>query len=348
MRDLDAGYSVEVDRVDENIWYQLLDQFDDANIYQTWAYGMVRSGQQNISHLEVKKQGRVVAIAQSRIVKVPVIGVGIAYIMWGPLWRLKGDRPNGTVFRQAIRALRNEYAGKRGLLVRLYPALFEEDHAWLLPVLEEEGFVKRKEKGSSRTVLMDLAAPMEELQKGLRPHWQRELKVAAKQQLEVTEGEEDSLFESFIEMYKEMVERKKFQEPNNIYEFREIQRQLPREYRMKLMLCRSSDGICSGLVCSAIGSAAIYLFGATSIVGLKRRGSYLLQWKLIERLKAAHVSQYDLNGINPEANPGTYKFKSDLAGEKGKEVRFLGRFESCENRISSICVNMGEKLRSIC
>jgi vancomycin resistance protein VanK len=113
------------------------------------------------------------------------------------------------------------------------------------------------------------------------------------------------------------------------------------------MLCRSDDGICAGLICSAIGSTALYLFGATSTTGLKRRGSYLLQWKLIERLKEAHVPQYDLNGINPETNPGTYKFKSDLAGEKGRDVRFLGRFDACENKFSVICVNIGERLRSI-
>jgi lipid II:glycine glycyltransferase (peptidoglycan interpeptide bridge formation enzyme) len=92
----------------------------------------------------------------------------------------------------------------------------------------------------------------------------------------------------------------------------------------------------------------MYLFGATSTMGLKRRGSYLLQWKLIQRLKEAHVRQYDLNGINRETNPGTYKFKSDLAGEKGREVRLVGCFESCENMISSVSVNVGERLTAVC
>ena len=74
MRELDTGYSSEVDSVDEESWYGLLRQFDDANIYQTWAYGLVRNGRQNISHLLVKEGGKVVAVAQSRIVKTPLIG----------------------------------------------------------------------------------------------------------------------------------------------------------------------------------------------------------------------------------------------------------------------------------
>ena len=81
----------------------------------------------------------------------------------------------------------------------------------------------------SRTILMDLSPSLDDLRQGLRPHWQRELKVADKQKLEIIEGREDELFEMFIEMYREMVARKKFSEPNDIKEFRTIQRQLPQD-----------------------------------------------------------------------------------------------------------------------
>jgi lipid II:glycine glycyltransferase (peptidoglycan interpeptide bridge formation enzyme) len=144
-----------------------------------------------------------------------------------------------------------------------------------------------------------------------------------------------------------MVARKKFNEPNDIDEFRAIQRQLPQELKMKIMLCRSGEGICAGLISSAIGGTAIYLFGATSTAGMKSRGSYLLQWKFIEWLKLNLVPQYDLNGINPEANPGTYKFKSDLAGDKGRDVCFLGRFESCDSLVSLACISVGERVKSM-
>ena len=140
---------------------------------------------------------------------------------------------------------------------------------------------------------------------------------------------------------------KKFREPNDIQEFREIQRRLPVEFKMKILLCRSPEGLCAGVIASRIGGTAVYLFGATSSTGMKSRGSYMLQWRLIEWLKETGAPRYDLNGINPEANPGTYKFKRDLAGEKGREVRFLGRFEACENMVSFACVSIGERLRAI-
>lgn len=347
MRKLDEGYSSEVDAVDEKEWYRLLHQFDDANMYQTWAYGQVRNGRRNISHLLVKEQGRVIAVAQSRIVKAPLIGAGIAYVMWGPLWRQREARADAEVFRQAIRALRNEYVCRKGLLLRIYPILFDDDAPCFLSILAEEGFTRAGAEQGSRTIIMDLNRPLDELRQELRPHWQRELKVAEKQKLEIVEGSEDELFERFIEMYREMVARKKFREPNDIDEFRTIQERLPVESKMKIMLCRSNEGMCAGLICSVVGGTAIYLFGATSAAGLKSRGSYLLQWKLIEWLKRGLVPRYDLNGINPETNPGTYKFKRDLAGDKGRDVHFLGRFESCESMVSLACVSVGERLRPI-
>ena len=44
-------YQIEVDRVKEAEWSELMSRFDDANIYQTWSYGAVRWQQKNLSHL---------------------------------------------------------------------------------------------------------------------------------------------------------------------------------------------------------------------------------------------------------------------------------------------------------
>ncbi|MFI5073287.1 MAG: hypothetical protein ACHP8A_20675, partial [Terriglobales bacterium] len=86
-RDLEEGYVSEVDSVDELNWDEVLGRFEDANIYQTWSYDESRFGRKNISHLLLKRGGEVVATAQARIVKLPFIKAGIAYVRWGPLFR---------------------------------------------------------------------------------------------------------------------------------------------------------------------------------------------------------------------------------------------------------------------
>ena len=49
-----SEYDVEVDGVDEQQWETLLKDFSDATIYQTWSYGAVRWGSENLSHLTLK------------------------------------------------------------------------------------------------------------------------------------------------------------------------------------------------------------------------------------------------------------------------------------------------------
>ena len=87
MTQIDKSYSVEIDSVDKDRWYNIINNFSDANIYQTWAYDEIRFGKEKMSHLIVKKDDKIVAAVQVRIVKIPVIKKGIAYVLWGPLWK---------------------------------------------------------------------------------------------------------------------------------------------------------------------------------------------------------------------------------------------------------------------
>jgi lipid II:glycine glycyltransferase (peptidoglycan interpeptide bridge formation enzyme) len=340
-RELAPGYGVQVDAVDEARWYRVLEGFDDASIYQTWAYDEARAGRSNISHVLLEKDGEVVAAAQARIAKLPVVSAGIAYIRWGPLWRRKSRALDAATFRQAIRALRNEYACRRGLVLRLRPLLFRERSPELASVLDEEGYALGT-GAAERTLRLDLTKTTDELRKGMRQHWRRYLKVAERSDLSVVEGSDGVLFDEFIGIYRELVSRKAFAEPNDIREFRAIQERLPLPLRMKVLLCKEDGRLCSGLICSAMGDTAIYLYGATSDAGLKSRGSYLLHWRLIEWLKAAGIRTYDLHGINPVTNPGTYKFKTDLCGSNGEDVHFLGQFDACSSVLSYSCVALGD------
>ena len=345
MRELDAGYASQVDAIDEPTWCRILEQFEDANIFQTWSYGAVRYGHGNFSHLVLKERGGVAAVAQARIVRLSVIGVGIAYVRWGPLWRRRDTAIDVEIFRQTIRALRNEYVGERGLVLRLYPVLFEEDGLRFLPILKEEGFSALDRERRNRTILIDLRRPLEELRRGLRPHWQRHLKAAERNGLVIAEGSEDELLQTFLDIYRETVARKRFVGPDDTDQFSRIQRALPGNLKLRVMLCRAGDTVCAGLVCSAMGTTAIYLLGATGDEGLKTRGSYLLHWKLIEWLKRSGFAAYDLHGIDPAKNPGTYRFKHDLGGDNAREVCFLGRFDSSANVLSASFVACGEALR---
>jgi hypothetical protein len=342
-RELDPGYTSEIDTVDEKTWCQILQEFDDANIYQTWSYASVARGGRNLSHLILKKQGTLAAVAQARIAKVPFLNIGIAYIRWAPLWRRCGTEPNIDIFRQALRALRNEFVCKRRLVLRLFPNLFDDDSPCFSAILAEEGFSSTKEP-RARTILMDLRPPLEDLRGGMKRNWRRNLKVAEESGLEVLEGSGEGLLETFIGIYKETLSRKKFLGPNEVNQLKLIQVRLPESLKMKIMLCRSGDDVCAGLVWSEIGTMGVELFAATTNAALENRASYLLRWKLIEKLRQNHFAVYNLNGINPITNPGVYKFKSELVGNHGKDIYFLGRFDSHCRPLSYLCVECADRL----
>jgi hypothetical protein len=340
------GFTAEVDAADKTQWFEVTREFTDANLFQTWPYEVVRSGPANVSHLLLKHNGSVVAAAQTRIVRLPYLRFGMAYIRWGPMWQKQNGTPDKEVFRQIVRALRNEYVCRRRLAVRLLPHFFDDDNGSYRRVLEEEGYVLQDGNGQYKTIIMDIRPSMEQLYRGLHQKWRNCLNSARKHGLELLEGHDEALFEAFEPIYSEMQDRKQFVNYNDFSQFRRIQNELPVADKMKIVLCKVEGEVCAGAICSALGDTGLYLFGATSNRGMKTNGSYLVHWRIIEWLKQLGCQWYNLNGINPLKNQGTYRFKSRLAGVHGREVDFLGQFDAYGNAAARFIVGLGDALRA--
>src|SRR5579862_1635062 len=122
---LQNTFQAEIDRASSSEWAAMLDLFHDANLYQTWSYGAVRWGAVNLSHLVVKKNGKVMAIAQLRIVRSAIPKLGIAYLRWGPLWERRGEQSILDTAAYTAQILEQEYVRKRGLLLRVLPNAFD-------------------------------------------------------------------------------------------------------------------------------------------------------------------------------------------------------------------------------
>jgi len=322
-------YRAEFDAVSRGTWHNLLAQFADANLYQTWDYDAVRCGERNLSHLVLKCGEEVVALAQARLVRIPALGWGAAYVRWGPLWRRRGRPDDPKAFCMALRALRNQYAGRRGLFLRVFPLAFATNSGSPTEVPAAEQFVPAPNETPQQTILMNIEAPLADLRKGFHQKWRNCLNHAERNSLVVRQGNDDLLFADFIPLYKQLVTRKQFVEPNNIFEFKRIQQCLPNPFKMCIFLCNENGALTGGAICSAMGDTGLYLFGATNELGLKNKGAYLLQWHALQWLKDQGCKYYNLNGINPVKNAGSYHFKAGLGAKSGHELPYLGRFDSC-------------------
>ena len=145
-----------------------------------------------------------------------------------------------------------------------------------------------------------------------------------------------------------MHKRKNFAEFVDMKEMMLIQENLPEEISMRVLLTKFEGEPVGGLAFATIGDTGLPLIAGTGNKGLKLNCSYLLWWKIIEYLKKHGCRWLDVGGINQERNPGGYIFKTGVAGKNGKEVRFLGQFDACENKVSLFIIKTTDKLREIC
>jgi len=338
------SYSAEVDEVDKGDWSQLLNRFEDASIYQTWSYGSIRWGDKNLSHLVLKKQGNVVAAAQVRIIKVPFLKSGVAHIRWGPLWRIRGEERELENLREIVKSLREEYVVRSRLFLRVIPNEIEDGDDVVSMIYRKEGF--RWTGSSYRTLLLDLTKSVDELRSGLRRKWRQSLGYGEKRKLEVIEGSNEELYGSALKIYEEMVGRKKFEEFVDQKQLKAIQRDLPKELKMNVMICQFEGVPVAAIACSAIGDTGLPLLAATGGKALKLNASYVLWWRMMSWLKEYGCQWLDVGGIDPDKNPGGYTFKSGLANKYGKDIEYIGQFDACESHFSRILFKFGEVARS--
>lgn len=334
--------AVRVDDVDASEWSSLLTGFADASIYQSRAYGSVHWGERQLSHLLLERDGKVVSLAQVRIVKLPVLQKGIAYIRWGPLCRPRGGAFDPQLLRDVTQALIKEYVERRGLLLRMIPPAFTDDPfagEWR-SVWHSLGLSVNDRLHTEHTQRVDLVPALEVLRGNLRQRWRNYLKSAEKSGFSVREGTSIEFYDQFLAAYKEMMARKRFETTVDVNEFRQVQMELPEPLRMRVFLCEQGGKLLNALVVAAAGDTGIYLLAATSGEGLNFKGAHLLQWRAIEWLKSQGFRWYDLGGINPEKNPGVFQFKNGLGGQ---DARQIGVFEHCGNPVSTLCVKTAEQ-----
>lgn len=321
-------FSYVLGAAEEESWYRVLDVFQDATIFQTIAFCRAKAPGARLEQLIVRRGPDVVAAALVRLVPIPFTGTSIAYALWGPLFhRWGGDRDHAALMH-ALKILRDEYVVKRGLGLRIAPLLTREDDTGWRSTLRDLGYRPVAPSIGKHTIVVGLERPLDQLRRGLDQKWRNLLNSAERNQLEVREGDDDALFELFLDVYREMLARKQLAEPGDIRSFRATHAALPDRFKLKVFVALEDGKASAAVICSAIGGRGLFMFGATSASGMQNRASYLLQWRVIEWLKERRCTVYDLHGSDAEANPGVYRFKMGLCGKNGREVEMLGHFEA--------------------
>jgi lipid II:glycine glycyltransferase (peptidoglycan interpeptide bridge formation enzyme) len=282
-----------------------------------------------------------VGLASVRVKRLRGARTGVAYVAGGPLVRHRGaDAPRARL-EAVLAALKEEYADRRRLVLRVAPAIGEEPwNAAQDECMRAAGFRPGAHLRPYRTIMVDLDRPLGDIRKGLAKKWRNLLGNAERQGLRVTQGVRPELFDEFVPLFDELVARKAFAVDLGAGFYGRLQRRLPEAERLHVAIASLDGRRAAGVVASMHGDTAVYLLGASNDLGRRTNAAYLLQWQVIEAAAARGCRWYDLGGIDPEANPGVHRFKERMGGT---DMVAAGPYEFAPGRVRRVAVRAAER-----
>nr|WP_154597302.1 peptidoglycan bridge formation glycyltransferase FemA/FemB family protein [Aeromicrobium senzhongii] len=174
----------------------------------------------------------------------------------------------------------------------------------------------------------------EDVLAGMNQQWRRNIRKAAKQGVEVTEGGRDDLVD-FHRVYVETAERDHFT-PRPLSYFQTMWDAMTAEdpQRLRLYLGRHEGDLVAATTLVQVGTHAWYSYGASTTAKREVRGSNAVQWQMIRDSLAAGAEVYDLRGItdtidSDDPHVGLLQFK---VGTGGEAVEHLGEWDLPINR----------------
>ena len=335
---------LKVQYISQEQWQSMACRFVDFTYRQSWGFGVACASRLGATsdHVGIWDGEELLGLADVRV-KQALPGIGIAYVNGGPLacGSLDDDAAHDRRFAGCVMALRDEYVGNRRCLLRIRPA--PRANGWMerqAAVLMAQGFCPRACERPYRTMLVDLAPPLDVIRKALDQKWRNALNRAEKNGLTISQGVDGEIFAKFCRLFAEMSRRKAFPVDLAPAFYMRLQEMLPDHERFRVVLAEYEGQAVSGHVSSLLGDTCVYLLGASTEMGLQSKASYLLQWHTIKSAQENGCRWYDLGGIDPAENPGVYHFKK---GMSGVEVAVPGPFERSPGGIRSLLVAAGER-----
>jgi hypothetical protein len=341
------GNHFRVDGFTSEEWQKYGTTFPCYNVHQSWAYGEAHSRGvlKYISRAILFQGDRPVVMAQFRITRIPLIGMGVASALWGPLWRYDEDLSSAEDhLAEFLAEVRNEYGIKQGLHIRfdLRSTYSEEKDTRLAQIFEQQGFHFNPNVRQYRTIILDLSLGLDILHANLDKKWRQELRYSEKAGLKMESGSSVELFDRFRKVYDEMWSKKTFKTGIDLDAIRRTQEIADLRERLLIWVAQHhGDDIGAG-VFSVLGNSIIYFLAATSpTLRQKANPGYSIMWASVCKAKELGLRWYDLGGLTDIPDSNIDKFKTRMTG---RYTIFPGRFEHTASAKFAGILNIGEKL----
>lgn len=316
-------------------WDEILENFEDSSLEQCAHYARARWPRRDEAGPVVRdKHGNPVAMARVATARLPIIGGGVAYVKFGPVWRRRGDALEPARYREAIGAIVDLYVRRRGLLLTVHPRPHPEAQEIETQILKEFGFRQRRPSADRHRYIVKLIANESERRSALGTNWRRNLVKAEREGFRVAEESSVNAILSFQSLHAEMVARKNASQSDPIHLLARLVADLPSQLKPRIFLASLTGEVVAGAVVARHGDVAYYLYGATSDRGVAVRAGYFLQWHITGLLADEGAELYDLGGA--VGSHGLERFKQGLLGKAAQPVEMAGEWDFWEGTVGRL------------
>ncbi|MCA9433764.1 MAG: GNAT family N-acetyltransferase, partial [Candidatus Omnitrophica bacterium] len=311
-------------------WIDLSNQFPSMNIYQRWDYAELHSGGKNRSVIRAGLfDGQIpLALAQMRVKKLPILGVGVAELEWGPLYR-------GTEELKAfLGALKNEVNNRLGYELRVHPksTYHDEGDAFVRGALEDLDFEWDSGERPYQTVILDLGPDLEDLYGNLHGSWRRQHRKAERSGLVLVSGSAVEFFDRFSGVYDQMWQSKQFITGVRHPIIREMVEKSSEKETFHISIASLGERDVGASISVQCGDSLLYFLGASAPdLSDDCQPGYLLHWNNVTHAKQAGLAWYDLGGI-VDTGEGVNRFKRGMGA---RDVVFPGCFVAGGKKMTS-------------
>ena len=196
-----------------------------------------------------------------------------------------------------------------------------------------------------RTVWIDLSMGRDQLWGALDSQWRYGARSAGRAGVVVEQSRDFEDVTRFYGLCEQISKDKKFALPGSEPLLRALSAAPPSaDAEARLFVARFDGNLAAGAMVLRCGRSLHYFWGATDRRFSKQRPSEAVQWGIIEWAVENGLETYDLEGIDPENNMGTYQFKMKMGG---KEIDLPGKCAYPLNSTGRIAVRVGQWLGKI-
>ena len=309
-------------------WDGAIAEIPGGHALQSWAWGEFRRANGwEVERVIWEREGVAVAAASLFRRRLPIPGVGVAYVPKGP----SVDPAHPEAWPTVLQYVADFARARRCVFVKVDPDVPYGD-AIVEEALARAGFGRsRQQIQYPATMVVPLDGDDATLQSRMRQTWRRYVRKAEREGVTVDAPSHPTAddVEAFLRIYRETAERDGFVIRDGGY-YRDALALLCPAGLATLHLARRGSEVVAAAVVLTFGARAWYLWGATSAAGLDAHAMYRLQWEAMRTARDAGCDSYDMWGApedpDDEADPlrGVAWFKS---GFGAKHVRWTGAWD---------------------